>query len=344
MRSSFRPLLALRYSCLLSLALVTTAARAEPEEASAKARDHFTRGYELAQGGDAASAIREFELAYSLSPNPSVLYNLGQAYAAAGRAADAVTTLERYLELSGSGVSEARALQVKELVEFQSHKVGKLAVDVEPANATVWIDGKAVDGDAHSLLLNAGVHHVLASAPGFELASAEADVPAQGQTTLTFRLKAVSSPVPTPSRTATSPAPPAPRAAFHDPRVEELERRYARTLRVWSYVLGGAALASGTAAAVLYVDNSSRYAAWRESSRAVIASLPDNPRPTQSLDAVLAEANELRRRDDFALGLAVFSGAALAAGAVLFFSSQASEDGIVFSVSTAPELRYVHAF
>jgi hypothetical protein len=62
------------------------------------------------------------------------------------------------------------------------------------------------------------------------------------------------------------------------------------------------------------------------------------------LDELLAEENALRRRDDVALGLAVVSGAALATSAILYLSSRDGDDQLVLSGSTAPELRYVHAF
>jgi hypothetical protein len=58
----------------------------------------------------------------------------------------------------------------------------------------------------------------------------------------------------------------------------------------------------------------------------------------------LAEENEIRRRDDAALGLAILSGAALAASTVLYISSRDEKDRLVLTGSTLPELRYLHAF
>jgi hypothetical protein len=58
----------------------------------------------------------------------------------------------------------------------------------------------------------------------------------------------------------------------------------------------------------------------------------------------LAEENDIRRRDNVALGLAVFSGAALAASAILYLSGRDTVDRLVLSGSAAPELRYVRLF
>ena len=77
-------------ACVLCVA---GAARAQEAPNPSEAARHFDRGYLLAQQGSLEAAIAEFKQAYALSPHPSVLYNLGQAYAASGRAVEAVQTL-----------------------------------------------------------------------------------------------------------------------------------------------------------------------------------------------------------------------------------------------------------
>lgn len=447
---------------LIGLVLLAAPRLAQSQEGSPSARDHFNRGYAFAASGDAHSAIREFELAYAISPNVSVLYNLGQAYAAAGRSSEAIETLERYLRLGGSGVTQARAAQIESQLAFHAQRVGKLSIEVEPLHATVWVDGKSLGTGSRVILLNAGKHHLIATAPGFELASAEPEVAARSEAKLVLRLQPRAQPaeltvacplegvavlidgvprgrtpllhsiglpagshrirferdgyVPDEQRVELAPADthrvscqltldprdatrgrlsvrhPAGTSVFlngapfrgshvpagsHQLRVEgpgyvpetrrivveprgklELTLRPPRTssaealerqrnqkrLRTWSYVLTGVALASGATAAVLYIDNNARYERWQSRSQERIKSLPSDRNPLASLDKLLAEENDIRRRDDLALGLAVFSGTALAAGALLYLGSREGDERLVITGSTAPELRYVRAF
>jgi len=461
MRSSTR--WSSRFSSALLAALVLFAGRPlRAEEASPSAREHFNRGYAFAESGDANSAIREFELAYSINPNPSVLYNLGQAYAAAGRSSEAIETLQRYLTLGGSSVSEARVAQINAQLTFHAQRVGKLTIELEPPSATLWVDGKSEGVGSRTVLLNAGKHHLIATAPGFELGSAEPQILAQSEAKLVLRLEPRKLPVElsiacpledvavfvdgvprgrTPAltsitlasgphqvrfqragyladeqrvdlvpagthRVSCQPKPdprdslrgrlsvrhpagttvfldgapfrdPAVPAGSHqlrlegpgykpetrrivlkprerivitlrpprDPDVHELERQSnQKMLRTWSYIFAGVTLASAATATVIYIDNNARYDTWQAHSQERIKTLSSAQNPLASLDKLLAEENSIRRRDDVALGLTVFSGAALAASAVLFISSRDWNDRLVLTGTAAPELRYVHAF
>jgi hypothetical protein len=89
-------------------------------------------------------AVTEFERAYATSPNPSVLFNLGQAYASAGRAVEAVETLRRYLELGGAAVAADRRTLVESLIEYHSRSLAELVLDVTPAGAEASVDGRVV--------------------------------------------------------------------------------------------------------------------------------------------------------------------------------------------------------
>src|SRR5205085_11735476 len=111
--------------------------------APAEASRHFERGYLLAQQGSLEEAISEFNQAYALQPHPSVLYNLGQAYAASGRAVEAVETLSRFLEQAPAGDRERRS-QAAALMEYQTQRIGLLSLTVSPEDATISIDGVAL--------------------------------------------------------------------------------------------------------------------------------------------------------------------------------------------------------
>ena len=62
-----------------------------------EARRHFRRGMQLIADGSLDEGIEELELAYETLPHPNVLYNIGRAYAEAGRYQDALEYFERYL-------------------------------------------------------------------------------------------------------------------------------------------------------------------------------------------------------------------------------------------------------
>jgi tetratricopeptide (TPR) repeat protein len=447
---------------LLAAGILCGTPRLHAQEASASAREHFNRGYAFAEKGDAASAIREFERAYAISPNTSVLYNLGQAYAAAGRSREAIETLERYLTLTGPSVPEARRSQVRAQIDFHAQRVGKLSVEIHPPHATLWIDGKSLGVGSRTVRLDAGKHHLLASAPGFELASAEHEIDPVAATTLVLRLEplpqlaelrlacpledvsvsvdgvfrgrtpaltslalpggshqltfqragyladehqielAPGDTLGLPCRLAPDPKAssrarlrvrhPAGTAVFldgarfrhsavpagshqlrvegpgytaetrrivlkpnetleltlrpaHDPATRELDRQRGQsTLRTWAYIFAGVTLASGATALGIYVDTNARYERWQQRSRDRLEALPSDPNALHTLDKLLAEENDIRRHDDIALGLAIVSGAALAASTILYISSRDGEDRLVLTGSRAPELRYVRAF
>jgi hypothetical protein len=446
----------------MALVLVAAPGQLHAQDAGPSAREHFNRGYAFAEKGDPHSAIREFELAYATNPNPSVLYNLGQAYAAAGRSSDAIETLERYLSLSGASVPAARLAQINAQLQFHAQRVGKLSIEAEPPSAEIWLNGKSLGVGSRVVLLNAGKHHLMASAPGFELGTAEPQIEAKAETNLVLRLSpralpaelSISCPLEevavfvdgvlrgrTPELASLALASGSHQVKFEragyvsddqridltpgsarrvscrlalDPRDSTLGRLWVRhpagttvfldgapfrgspvamgshqlrvegpgyvpetrrvvltprqvleltlrppqsrersdrerrrrhvILRTWSYVFAGVSLASGATAAVLYIDNNARYEAWQVRGQDRIKALASDPNPLQSMDDLLAEENAIRRRDNLALGLAVFSGAALAASTVLFLSSRDAVDRLVLSGSAAPELRYVRVF
>lgn len=447
----------------LALSALGFASSARADDAQlAAAREHFARGYALAESGNPEAAIGEFEQAYAASPKPSVLYNLGQAYAAAGRSSEAIDALERFLKLSGSNVDEARARQVEALIRYHSQRVGKLTVEVTPPETLLHVDGRALGNGSRTLRLNAGSHSLTATAPGFEpesvavtIAAGESKplalhltaLPAPAELTIRCRLDGVRVSIddvvrgetpsfgggPLPSgahrvrferagylpdehsvelgggetRTVTCepkidpsdprhgrlavthPAgtrvflddapylgdrvPPGPhrlrvsgseyateiRSIVLEPRgaasvtlvpprdphaIADERERTRKALRLGAYVLAGVGAASAITAAAIYVDDNARYANWQTKSRNSVRTLPSDPNAPASLDALLAEENDIRRRDAWALGLTVFSCAALATSTVIFLGTREPEHRLVITAGAEPSLRYERSF
>ena len=105
---------------LVVIALAGAAARADDARL---ARQHFEDGSRLYDLGKFRDAAREYEEAYKYKPDPALLFNIGQAYRAAGDAAEAVTAYKSYLrrlpEAPNRREVEAHIEKLQRLVDEQ---------------------------------------------------------------------------------------------------------------------------------------------------------------------------------------------------------------------------------
>jgi tetratricopeptide (TPR) repeat protein len=67
------------------------------DEATLLAKEHFRRGTKLYDLGHFIEAAAEYERAYEAKESPALLYNLGQAYRAAGESQKALNSYRSYL-------------------------------------------------------------------------------------------------------------------------------------------------------------------------------------------------------------------------------------------------------
>jgi hypothetical protein len=177
--------------CALVLLMITSGASAQERAGASEAARHFDRGYLLAQQGSLETAIAEFKQAYALSPHPSVLYNLGQAYAASGRAVEAVQTLRKYLEHADPKLDPERRAQALALVDYQSQRIGTLELDVEPAGAELMLDGEPLGRAplASPVQLTAGSHGLTVAHAGYTPRSVRVEIVGKANTTTKLRLE-----------------------------------------------------------------------------------------------------------------------------------------------------------
>jgi Tetratricopeptide repeat len=85
-------------SCLLAALVLALASPARGDEsATEQARQHYETGTQQYDLGHWDDAIREFEKAYELRPDPSFLYNLAQAYRRKGDPKRALDLYRNYL-------------------------------------------------------------------------------------------------------------------------------------------------------------------------------------------------------------------------------------------------------
>ena len=109
----------LRTAALVAALSAFAAARSgRAEDPRGSARAHYAKGLELAGQNGYEGALREFNEAYTLSPQYAVLYNIGQAHIALGHTAEAIETLMRYLHDGGDRISPERRAQVERQIAW----------------------------------------------------------------------------------------------------------------------------------------------------------------------------------------------------------------------------------
>jgi len=134
-----------------------------------EARERFDRGLTLFNQGDNEGALAEFQRAYQLTSNATVLYNIARVYAAANEPVAALDSLDQLLGQS-SDLPSARRAAAETLRSEQRLRVGTLIItcpsplngahlEVDGADAGEFQSGKAIR-------LAAGRHVVGILAPG----------------------------------------------------------------------------------------------------------------------------------------------------------------------------------
>src|SRR4051794_14777734 len=103
-----------RAAMALAFVLVAGARSATADEPPAveRARAHYDRGIELFNAGEHPLALVELRRAYEIAPTHRLLYFIGQAEIRVGALAEALQTLEGYLEESGAEVAPGRRDEV----------------------------------------------------------------------------------------------------------------------------------------------------------------------------------------------------------------------------------------
>jgi len=165
-------------------------------DAKAEAGKHFDRGFALAKRGGYAEAVVEFNQAYALSPHFAVLYNLGQAYGALGQPVYAVQALRRYLSEGSNQVPAQRRNQVEADIARQERQIATVTVRSDVAGAVISVDGIEVGRSPlpEAVRVNAGVHVLSASAPGYRPWEQKLVLPGQDQRMVDIRFESLAPP------------------------------------------------------------------------------------------------------------------------------------------------------
>ncbi|MBK8696262.1 MAG: tetratricopeptide repeat protein [Deltaproteobacteria bacterium] len=229
---------------LLGLLGSGSPALAQENPATAEARVHFDRAVDLFESGDARGALAEFERAYQLTGRASVLYNIGASYQALHDYPRAIDALRRYVASTEGRSTPQRDLAMRALSQMEP-LVAHLRVVREPADATVLLDGRALESDRATV--GPGAHVLTASAPGRESRQVEVTVVSGDEREVTLALALLT---PTPPVVAQTPIP--------APVVAANRRLF------WSMVVTGGALALGASiTGIVAIETQRDYASHR---------------------------------------------------------------------------------
>jgi len=115
-------------------------------------------------------AIIEFRRAHELQPHPRALYNIGTAWIMLGRPVEAVEALSRYVDEANPEANPERHRKVIEELERQRGRIAELRFDIEPAGATIEIDGRKVGVAplSETVSVAVGKHRIGVTLGGFE--------------------------------------------------------------------------------------------------------------------------------------------------------------------------------
>lgn len=225
------------------------AAQAQSAEVK-KAKELFQWGQKLYKQARYPEAIAKFEEAYQVRPHPAIHFNIGKCYEQLGETGKALRAYRDYLRLSPEAKDKETVSDAIANLERRLREKGKqqLMVFAEPPSARISVDGKELGTSPASVELVAGNHTLTVTAEGFDKVERSFVMQTTRATEMTITLRPVEkAPVvadapkldPSPPTVTLAPPPlPPPVAPSPEPKKG----------RLWTFVAGGAAVASlGTA-------------------------------------------------------------------------------------------------
>jgi len=193
-----------RRLCLATLlALVPAPARAQaPDQAvETPAQAAYRAGVEHFKANRFEDAIREFNKAYRLDPNPVLVFNMARAFEETRQYTSAIEFYRRYLTMAPESTDRQAvedSIRTLELLAAKNQtQAVALSVISQPDGATVFVDGREVGVTPMKLDVAPGKHFIALERAGFVRASEEVSIDA-GQP-LERRVVLVQAPTPQPA-------------------------------------------------------------------------------------------------------------------------------------------------
>lgn len=165
------------------------AAPVKPEAARAEARSRFERGLRAFDSGDLPGALAEFNRAQELLPNPNVLFNVAQVYAAMGKPVEA-TRIAKQIVADPSGLAPKSLEGAKKILAEQQSRVATVELKVNVPDAHIEVDNVDVARSPlkEPLQLASGTHVIGVFATGYGPTRKEITVAGETSTKLAIDL------------------------------------------------------------------------------------------------------------------------------------------------------------
>jgi tetratricopeptide (TPR) repeat protein len=242
---------------LLAAALFVGRARAEENDNVREAGKHFQRGVSLYNEADYRSALVEFKRAGTLSPNPAVLYNIGETQFQLQDYAGALTSFERYL--SEASASDSHHNEVENNVQALRSRVGFVSIATVPAGAEVTIDDQPAGRTPldKPVRVTIGQRKIVATLAGRSAVVRYIDVAAEDNVSVSLQLGSA-------GPDALLPPPPQPTPPVSDVSRAPRGGSGATTARVLGWVATGALAAGGVTFGIMAIGKSGDLKTQRE--------------------------------------------------------------------------------
>lgn len=157
-------LLAVMLTPVVSHAQETADPAAEDPQA-AEARALFMRGRDLAHERRFSEAADAFTRSLALVDRASTRFNLAVCHYAQGRFVEAVEQLEVYLNTADRDAEGESWDDALGMITHARQSIAEVVVEVTPEDATITLDGSAIDGGARrTVRVNPGPHVLRAEA------------------------------------------------------------------------------------------------------------------------------------------------------------------------------------
>ncbi|MEQ9077953.1 MAG: PEGA domain-containing protein [Sandaracinaceae bacterium] len=138
-----------------------------PDPDTVEARAHFDRGRGLAEQRRFSEAAEAFRQSLALVDRPTTAYNLALCYYALERYVEAIEALDRYREQADIATEGEAYVEAQRMLAHAQRAVAEVHVDVIPADASVMLDGHALEGSgARTARVNPGSHVIRVEADG----------------------------------------------------------------------------------------------------------------------------------------------------------------------------------
>lgn len=168
-------------------------AQQDPKARRAEASRHFKLGVRLYAEGKYDEALIEFQRAYTLSPHPSVLYNIAASHRELSHYADSIEFFEQFLREAEGQVKPDLLERARQELDEVRGRIGMVNLRIQPEGVEVSIDGRKLTPEqvAKPVILGPGRHTFTLRAPSGRVETQEVTLAAGDEVPLEIDMSAV---------------------------------------------------------------------------------------------------------------------------------------------------------